>query len=575
MPWDRVHDEAEVLEHVLSDELEALIAAKLGNPTIDPHGDPIPSADLELEESPTRTLESLVPGDEGTFVRVSDADPEMLRYLARQGVLPGGHLRVLERQPFGGPLLVSVDGREHTLGGALPRAMRISVDRSTGSRRGTCMSDAVTALRPAAALEGASVALPDGVAPSALEQLLERGRLRATLAMLGPAFVAAIAYVDPGNFATNLQGGAQFGYLLLWVVLVANLMAMLIQYLSAKLGIATDRDLPELCRERFPRAVTWGLWAQAEIMAMSTDIAEFLGAALGLNLLFGVPLLPAGLMTGAIAFAILELQTRGYRRFELAVSALLGIVFLGFLYEALRIGPSAKRLAARPAPGSARHELALPGGRHHRRDRHAPRHLPALRTHKRTHGVSQRLRAPACPALREGGRHRRAGLCGTHQHGDARGLRQAVSHTSAVRARLDRLAHAQLGHLVGGGAALAFAVALFASGASSSSVGTYAGQVVMQGFIKVKIPLLARRAVTMLPAIAILAVGMNPTAALVLSQVVLSFGIPFALVPLVMLTSNRSVMGVHVNRRLTTVAAFAIAATITLLNAFLIYQQLR
>jgi manganese transport protein len=199
-----------------------------------------------------------------------------------------------------------------------------------------------TALRPAAALEGASVALPEGaVAPSALEELLARGRLRATLAMLGPAFVAAIAYVDPGNFATNLQGGAQFGYLLLWVVLVANLMAMLIQYLSAKLGIATDRDLPELCRERFPRAVTWSLWAQAEIMAMSTDIAEFLGAALGLNLLFGVPLLPAGLMTGAIAFAILELQTRGYRRFELAISALLGIIFLGFLYEALHVGPSA------------------------------------------------------------------------------------------------------------------------------------------------------------------------------------------------------------------------------------------
>jgi DtxR family Mn-dependent transcriptional regulator len=128
MPWDRVHDEAEVLEHVLSDELEALIAAKLGNPTIDPHGDPIPSADLELEESPTRTLESLVPGEGGTFVRVSDADPEMLRYLAQQGVLPGGHLQVIERQPFGGPLLVNVDGREHTLGGALPRAMRISVD---------------------------------------------------------------------------------------------------------------------------------------------------------------------------------------------------------------------------------------------------------------------------------------------------------------------------------------------------------------------------------------------------------------------------------------------------------------
>src|SRR5207237_793907 len=146
---------------------------------------------------------------------------------------------------------------------------------------------------------------------------------------------------DPGNFATNIEGGARFGYGLLWVVLAANLMAMLIQYLSAKIGIATDHNLPEVVRERFPRALTWGMWLQAEVMAMSTDVAEFLGAALGLNLLFGVPLLQAGLITGVIAFAILELQTRGFRRFELAIAALLGIIFAGFLYEALRIGPSA------------------------------------------------------------------------------------------------------------------------------------------------------------------------------------------------------------------------------------------
>ena len=433
-----------------------------------------------------------------------------------------------------------------------------------------------TALRPAAALEGASVALPEGaVAPSALEELLARGRLRATLAMLGPAFVAAIAYVDPGNFATNLQGGAQFGYLLLWVVLVANLMAMLIQYLSAKLGIATDRDLPELCRERFPRAVTWSLWAQAEIMAMSTDIAEFLGAALGLNLLFGVPLLPAGLMTGAIAFAILELQTRGYRRFELAISALLGIIFLGFLYEALRIGPSASGslhgllpglrgtgslylavgiIGATVMPHVIYLHSALTNGRMACRDDTERRRV--LRFEK----VDVMI-ALGC-----------AGLINMAMLA----VFAKLFHTPALSG-LDSIgvAHAQLGHLVGGGAALAFAVALFASGASSSSVGTYAGQVVMQGFIKVKIPLLARRAVTMLPAIAVLAAGMNPTDALVLSQVVLSFGIPFALVPLVMLTSNRGVMGVHVNNRLTTVAAFAIAGLITLLNAFLIYQQLR
>src|SRR6202042_3262460 len=177
--------------------------------------------------------------------------------------------------------------------------------------------------------------------PTPLERVPARGRLRATLAMLGPAFVASVAYVDPGNFATNIQGGAKFGYLLLWVVLLANLMAMLIQYLSAKLGIVTERSLPEVCRERMPRWMSAGLWVQAELMAMATDIAEFLGAAVGLNLLFGVPLLTAGLITGVIAFGILELQRRGYRRFELAITALLGLVFAGFLYETLRIGPSA------------------------------------------------------------------------------------------------------------------------------------------------------------------------------------------------------------------------------------------
>jgi manganese transport protein len=432
-----------------------------------------------------------------------------------------------------------------------------------------------TALRPAAALEGASIALPDAaVVPSALEQLLARGRVRATLAMLGPAFVAAIAYVDPGNFATNMQGGAQFGYLLLWVVLAANLMAMLIQYLSAKLGIVTDRDLPELCRERFPRAVTWGLWAQAEIMAMSTDIAEFLGAALGLNLLFGVPLLPAGLMTGAIAFAVLELQTRGYRRFERAISALLGIIFLGFLYEALRIGPSASAslhgllpglhgtsslylavgiVGATVMPHVIYLHSALTNGR-----------MPCRNDSERRR-VLRFERLDVVIALGCAGIINMAMLA----------VAAKLFHTPAL-AGLSSIGgvHAQLGHLVGGGAALAFAVALFASGASSSSVGTYAGQVVMSGFIKAKVPLVARRAVTMLPAIAVLAAGMSPTSALVLSQVVLSFGIPFALVPLVMLTSRGDVMGVHVNRRLTTLAAFAIAVLITLLNVFLIYQQL-
>ena len=391
--------------------------------------------------------------------------------------------------------------------------------------------------------------------------------------MLGPAFVASIAYVDPGNFATNIEGGAQFGYLLLWVVLLANLMAMLIQYLSAKLGIITDQNLPQAVRAHFPRAFTWGMWVQAEIMAMSTDIAEFLGAALGLNLLFGVPLLPAGLMTGVIAFAILELQTHGFRRFELAITALLGIIFLGFLYETLRIGPSVHGslrgfLPGLHGSGSLYLAVGIIGAT-------VMPHVIYLHSAL----TSGRM---ACRNDRERGRVLRferldviialglAGLVNMAMLAAAAKLfhTPALSGLSSIGE-----AHAQFGHLVGGTAALAFAVALLASGASSSSVGTYAGQVVMAGFINIRIPLLVRRAVTMIPAIAVLAIGVSPTSALVLSQVVLSFGIPFALVPLVMVTCRRDIMGVHVNRRLTTILAWGCASLISALNVFLIYQQ--
>ena len=403
--------------------------------------------------------------------------------------------------------------------------------------------------------------------------VLARGRARATLGMLGPAFVASIAYVDPGNFATNINGGARFGYLLLWVVLAANLMAMLIQYLSAKLGIVTDRNLPELCREHYPRPVAWGLWIQAEAMAMATDIAEFLGAALGLNLLFHVPLLPAGFITGAIAFALLELQRYGFRRFELAITALLGLILLGFLYETLKIGPSASGAAhgliphldgsksvylavgiigATVMPHAIYLHSALTKGR-----------TPVRDDHERAR-VLRFERTDVIVALGIAGLVNMAMLAVAAKlfHGTP-----GYSHTDTIRE-----AHAGFSHLVGGTAALAFAVALLASGASSASVGTYAGQVVMAGFVNLRISLFARRALTMIPALVVLAIGVSPTSALVLSQVVLSFGIPFALVPLVLLTRRRDVMGAHVNRLPTTVVATAIAVLIGSLNVFLLAQ---
>ena len=192
--------------------------------------------------------------------------------------------------------------------------------------------------------------LTDGTAATGLRQLRSRGRWRGIAALLGPAFVAAIAYVDPGNFATNFSAGAAFGYSLAWVIVAANLMAMLVQYLSAKIGVATGRDLPELCRDQLPRAVSRGLWVQAELVAMATDVAEFVGAAIGLNLLFRTPLLIAGLITAVVAFGILALEQRGYRRFELAIIGLLGIVLLGFAYDLAAVHPSGAAIASGLVP---------------------------------------------------------------------------------------------------------------------------------------------------------------------------------------------------------------------------------
>jgi manganese transport protein len=398
--------------------------------------------------------------------------------------------------------------------------------------------------------------------PSVLDQMPARGRIRGALAMLGPAFVASVAYVDPGNFATNIQGGAQYGYLLLWVVLAANLMAMVVQYLSAKLGIVTGRALPELVRDRLPRPATWGMWVQGEVVAMATDVAEFIGAALGLNLLFGVPMLPAGLITGLITFAVLGLRARGRRRFELAIIALLGFVTAGFLYETLRLGPSVPASLHGLVPGlDGAGSLYLAVGILGATVMPHVIYLHSAMTKDRTPSRDDRdrrrlLRFQQLDVLTA------LGLTGLVNMAMLAVAARAF-HTPAL-AGLDTIgqAHAELGRLAGGGAAMVFAVALLASGVSSSSVGTYAGEIIMAG-----------RAVTMLPALAVLAAGANPTSALVLSQVVLSFGVPFALVPLVVLTSRRDVMGAHVNRRLTTITGGMCLAVIIALNVLLLGQQ--
>ncbi len=411
----------------------------------------------------------------------------------------------------------------------------------------------------------------DAAQRSGLQLLRSRGRIRGIVALLGPAFVAAVAYIDPGNFATNFSAGAKFGYTLVWVIVVANLMAMLVQYLSAKTGVATGRDLPELCREHFPRAVSGGLWVQAELIAMATDLAEFVGAAVGLNLLFHVPLFPAGLITAVVAFAILALEQHGYRRFELAIAGLLGIVFLGFAYDLATVGADPAGIAAGLIPGFAGTDsLLLVAGII---GATVMPHVVYLHSALTKSRVSCRDDAERRELL---GFQRLDVLVGLGAAGLINLSMLFIAASLFNRTgRLDvdsiEAAHAGLGLMVGGGAALAFAVALLASGLSSSSVGTYAGQVVMQGFIRRRIPLFIRRGLTMLPALLVLGLGLPATDSLVVSQVVLSFGIPFALVPLVLLTRRPDIMGSFVNRRVTTVATGCIAAMIIALNVYLLY----
>jgi manganese transport protein len=385
--------------------------------------------------------------------------------------------------------------------------------------------------------------------------------------------VAAVAYVDPGNFATNFSAAAAAGYSLAWAIVAANLIAMLVQYLSAKIGVATGKDLPELCREFLPRPVSLGLWAQAELIAMATDLAEFVGAAVGLNLLFGMPLLPAGLITAVVAFGILALEQRGYRRFELAIAALLGIIFLGFTYDLATIGGQPAAIAAGLVPSLAGPaSLLLVTGIIGATVMPHVVYLHSALTKSRvtcSNDAERRellgfQRLDVLIALGSAGVINLTMLF----------VATALFHrTGTPGADSIEAAHAGLGRLVGGGAALAFAVALLASGLSSSSVGTYAGQVVMQGFIGRRIPLLIRRGLTMLPALAVLALGLPVTASLVISQVVLSFGLPFALVPLVMLTRRADLMGPLVNRGITTVTAGGTTGLIVVLNVYLLFSS--
>jgi manganese transport protein len=403
-------------------------------------------------------------------------------------------------------------------------------------------------------------------------------RMAAILPYLGPAFVACIAYVDPGNFATNILAGAQYGYLLLWVIVASNLMAMLIQALSAKLGIATGRNLPQLIRANFPYPVTVGLWILAEVVAMATDLAEFLGAAVGFNLLFGIPLLPAGILTGISTFAILGLQRRGFRALEAVITGFVAVIAGCYLVETFLGRPdfgAAGNAILTPRFSGTESVLLATGILGATVMPHVI-YLHSALTQNRMAGTStyEKQRTYRFELVDIGIAMGIAGLINASMLMMAAAAFWATGHDVSHANDIIFEAYRTLTPLLGGAASTVFALSLVAAGLSSAAVGTMAGQVIMQGFIERRIPLWLRRGITMLPALVVIALGVDATRTLVISQVVLSFGIPFALVPLVMFTRRRDLMGDLVNHRITTAVATAVAAVIIALNVFLLYETL-
>jgi manganese transport protein len=401
----------------------------------------------------------------------------------------------------------------------------------------------------------------------------KKGAFARLLPFIGPAFIASVAYMDPGNFATNIQGGAKFGYTLLWVIVASNLMAMLIQSLSAKLGIATGKNLAEQCRENFPRPVVIAMWVLAEIVAMATDLAEFLGAAVGFNLLFGIPLWVAGILTAIATFVILSLERYGFRPIEAVITSLVGVISVCYLIETILdkpdwglvlrhavipqfAGPESILLAtgilgATVMPHAIYLHSALTQGRIVTKD---PKKLQRLFKYEIIDVVV---------------------AMGLASFINAAMLIMAAStfHSSgATNVGTLEQAHLTLTPLLGPAASTFFGLSLLISGLSSSSVGTMAGQVIMQGFLHKEIKVWIRRLVTMVPSLIVIFIGLDPTRTLVISQVLLSFGLPFAIIPLVMFTRRKDLMGSLVNKPVTTLIAAFFAILIVFLNFYLLYQ---
>jgi manganese transport protein len=410
------------------------------------------------------------------------------------------------------------------------------------------------------------------VAAQVLAGKSKKNRLARLLPFMGPAFIASVAYVDPGNFATNIAAGAQFGYMLLWVVIVTNLMAMLIQAMSAKLGIATGKNLAEQCREHFPKWLVYLMWVLMELVAVATDLAEFLGAALGFNLLFGVPMWVAGILTGIATFLILGLERRGFRPLEAVISVFVGMVAICYVIETL---------LDRPDWGMVFHSVVVP-------------QLKGKDSILLATGILGATVMPHAIFLHSALTQNRIKVKNPSQlkrlfHYEiidvvvAMGVASLVNGAMLIMAASTfnrfglhnvgtiQQAYITLEPLLGKASSVIFGLSLLASGLSSASVGTMAGQVIMQGFLHTEIPVWLRRLITMLPSLLVIFLGFDPTRTLVISQVVLSFGLPFAIIPLILFTRRKDIMGSLVNRRFTSVLAMLVAAVILVLNFYLLF----
>ena len=403
----------------------------------------------------------------------------------------------------------------------------------------------------------------------------KKSKLANLLPFLGPAFIASVAYVDPGNFATNIAGGAQFGLTLLWVILASNLMAILIQSLSAKLGIATGKNLAEQCREHFPKWFVTFLWILMELVAIFTDLAEFLGAAIGFNLLLNIPLWIAGILTGITTFIVLGLERKGFRPLEAVISAMVGMVAISYIVETIIVKPvwgqvlyhafvpafsgsesilvAAGILGATVMPHAIYLHSALTQGR-------VVVKKPALLKKLYHYELIDVLIAMGVASLVNGAMLVMAAF---------------TFHAKGINVGTLQLAYKTLEPLMGKASSYVFGFSLLMSGLSSASVGTMAGQVIMQGFLSWEIPVWVRRLVTMVPSMIVIFIGLDPTRTLVISQVLLSFGLPFAVIPLVIFTSQKKLMGVLVNRKITTFLAWGAAAIIVLLNFYLIFATIK